>query len=194
MKNISKISIRILSSLALLFFTIVSYGQTTYEVTYTGGSFNNENSWLLWDATAGSELLCDDATSVPGTYSVPVPSGNTVELYAWESFGDNWNGATLQLARGSVSPDPSCATGEILYGPNGNPGGADGNGSLFSCPGGSPTDGGGGALAFTFINACLDVAVPTLGQWGLIILFLSLGIFGLIAIKNKMFSHKSVKL
>ena len=190
MKNTSSISIRILSTLALLFYTMLSYGQSTYDVTYTSGTFNGENSWLLWDATTNSELLCDDATAVPGTYSAPVPAGHSIELYLWESFGDGWAGATISLSR-QVGPDCPAAD---LFGPFLNPnngGGAIGNGTLDDCPGGSPTDGFGGYLAFS--TSC-GTLIPTLGQWGIIILFLSLGIFGMIKIKSKVLSLKSVKL
>ncbi|MFT6021661.1 MAG: hypothetical protein ACI9CQ_004471, partial [Saprospiraceae bacterium] len=33
-------------------------GQTEVTVTMTVGGFNNENSWVLWDATAGAEVSC----------------------------------------------------------------------------------------------------------------------------------------
>ena len=191
MKNTSSISIRILSTLALLFYTMLSYGQSTYDVTYTSGIFNGENSWLLWDATTNSELLCDDEPSAPGTYSVPVPAGHSIELYLWESFGDNWNGgASISLSR-QVGPDCPAAD---LFGPFLNDvanAGADGNGALAACPGGSPADGAGGYLAFS--TSC-GTLIPTLGQWGIIVLFLSFGIFGLIKIKSKVLSLKSVKL
>jgi len=125
-------------------------GQTQVCVEYGSGSFNGENSWLLWDATAGTDIACDDAPSVPGTYTACATNGNTLELYAFETFGDNWNGATLSLSICENGSANGCdAQSSLLYGPDGNPGGADGNGSLNSCPGGTPFDQGGGALAFT---------------------------------------------
>ena len=72
-------------------------GQANVEVTYFSGSFNQENSWLLWDATAGAEVLCDDATSVPGVYPACATIGNTLELYVWDTFGDGWCSATIQV-------------------------------------------------------------------------------------------------
>ncbi len=129
-------------------------GEAQIEVEYTGGSFNGENSWLLWDATAGAEVLCDDAASVPGVYTANVTQGNTIELYAWETFGDNWNGATIEVRYNEDGSVNACAANmDVILAADGNPGGADGNGSLNACPGGTPADGGGGALATSFVVA-----------------------------------------
>ena len=127
-------------------------GETNVTVTYTSGSFDGENAWSLWDATAGVELACY-ATNQGGanTQSACVTHGNDIELRAFESFGDNWNGATIAVATNDDGSNNGCDPDmETLYGPNGNPGGADGNGSYFCTS--SPQN---GALAFSFnIEPC----------------------------------------
>jgi hypothetical protein len=127
-------------------------GESQACVTYNSGSFNGENSWLLWDATTGTELLCQDVAAVPGTTSVCVVEGNNIQLYAYETFGDQWNGATISVAYCDDGSANGCPQSEVLYGPDGNPGGADGNDPL-----GCGTGVGPGALAWDggFIN-CLD--------------------------------------
>ncbi len=115
-------------------------------VTYTSGSFNTENSWLLYDASAGVELACDGTSPTVGTTMACVPSGNTVELYAYETFGDSWNGATLALDMCEDGSNNGCdAQGQQLLAATGNPGGASGN---ATAPCGSDMT-GTGALAWS---------------------------------------------
>jgi len=137
-------------------------GETEVTVTYSSGIFDGENAWSLWDATASVELACY-ATNTFGnsTQSACVTHGNSIELRAWESFGDNWNGATVAVATSDDGSANTCpADMNNLYGPNGNPGGADGNGSYFCTS--TPQN---GALAFSFsIPAC--GAPPTGGGGG----------------------------
>ncbi|MEZ4953746.1 MAG: MopE-related protein [Saprospiraceae bacterium] len=130
-------------------------GQIELTVTYQSASNDAENSWLLWDATTGTELLCDDAPAVASANTVCVVVGHTINLYVWETNGDGWNNSTIAI---SYSEDGSNNGGntrnKVAYGTNGNPGNIAsvvmGNGSLDNCPGGSPSDGSGGVLATTF--------------------------------------------
>jgi len=93
-------------------------GTTEVSVTMSNETFDGENSWLLWDATAGMALagVNSNATSMPagGTPAVPcanttpsggwvdgqtvsacVTDGNVIELYTYESFGDGWQNGNL---------------------------------------------------------------------------------------------------
>ena len=152
--------IKITQILCLAFMTLMSFqamaqcpvGETNVTVTYQSGIFDNENAWSLWDATAGVELACYASNDLGNsTQSACVTQGNDIELRAFESFGDNWNGATVAVATSDDGSENGCDPDmETLYGPNGNPGGADGNGTYFCTS--SPQN---GALAFSFnIEAC----------------------------------------
>ena len=105
-------------------------GMSEVSITYNGGAFNGENSWLLWDATAGAAVLCDDAPAVPGTFTACATEGNVLELYAYETFGDDWNGADISFASTEDGSANSCANSQVYVDMDDDPGGADGNGSL----------------------------------------------------------------
>ncbi len=78
--------------------------QAQVTVNYASGAFDNEVAWLLWDAT-DNVCLATYEMGQTGSTSVTVfpPSGNNVELYAYESFGDGWNGATIEFICGTTS-------------------------------------------------------------------------------------------
>ena len=125
-----------------VFFGVTNYafaqcpnGSTNVNVAMANETFTGENSWLLWDATAGTALAgvssnpaagnaCVNTTPSGGwvngaSVDACVVNGNTIELYTYESFGDNWNGGTLSV---TTNEDASAYTdgclanvGGVLY-------------------------------------------------------------------------------
>jgi len=73
-------------------------GSTEVTVTYTTGAFDNENSWVLWDATNNMSLACYEESQV-GTniQTACVPNGAQIELITYESFGDGWHESTISV-------------------------------------------------------------------------------------------------
>lgn len=71
---------------------------TTVDATFNGGSFDGEISWAIVD-DAGTELLCvDNASGTAGTvYSFVTANDVDFTVHMFDSFGDTWNGATLDL-------------------------------------------------------------------------------------------------
>ena len=90
------------------------------SVTMSGETFAGENSWVLWDATAGASLACVNSNTFNGfggvswvngsTLTACAPVGNSMEVHVYESFGDGWQGGTLTVAfseDGSVNNCPN---------------------------------------------------------------------------------------
>jgi hypothetical protein len=99
--------IKITQFLCLAFLTLFGFqaiaqcpsGETEVTVTYTSGSFDTENAWSLYDATAGVELACYQTSQNGATSTTAcVTQGNDIELRTFESFGDGWNGSTIAVA------------------------------------------------------------------------------------------------
>ena len=129
--------------------------QVNVDVDYATGAFDAENGWALFDATAGQVLECYSTfTTGDQASSVCVPAGNNIEVYAWETFGDNWNGATLSVTVNEDGSVNGCIPSmDAILDMDGNPGGADGNG-VFTCVVGGPLP-ANGALAATFTTSCV---------------------------------------
>jgi len=148
MKNIfSKIAQLTLSScLLVMVFASVGYGQCPAGqgqvcVTMDGETFEGENSWILWDATAGATLAgvssnqfagvqCANTTTAPAlpiggwddgaTVMACVPVGNTIELHTYESFGDGWQNGVVTIDVCEDNSAGSCvaaAAGIVVFAP-----------------------------------------------------------------------------
>jgi subtilisin-like proprotein convertase family protein len=88
-------------------------GTTEVTVTMTNETFAGENSWILWDATAGMTIAgvnsapgaagataCANTTATGGwinnqSVTACAIDGNVIELYTYESFGDGWQNGNL---------------------------------------------------------------------------------------------------
>ena len=151
--------IKITQYLCLAFMTLMSFqamaqcpvGETNVTVTYTSGIFDNENAWSLWDATAGVELACY-ATNQTGSDSQTacVTQGNDIELRAFESFGDGWDNASIEVATSDDGSNNGCDPdmNSLFFSNDDNI--ADGNGTYFCTS--TPQNGN---LVFEFnIAAC----------------------------------------
>ena len=80
-------------------------GSTEVTVSYTTGAFDNENSWVLYDATNGVSLACyEESQQGANTQTACVPDNAQIELITYESFGDGWNNSTITV---SISDDGS---------------------------------------------------------------------------------------
>ena len=95
-KIFNSLTSKVVCVFALALFTGMAYGQcpvgeTNISATYTTGAFNNENGWLLWNASAGSVVLDGGNDPAAGTMKACVPDGDVIELYSFETFGDGWN-------------------------------------------------------------------------------------------------------
>ncbi len=114
-----------LLTIAAICFCMTLQAQVT--VNYVANAFDNETAWLLWDATdqvplAQRELGVNQPFGTPTTVTVFPPTGNAIELYTYESFGDGWNGCTIELVCGGTSifgpADPGTsgcdATGSVV--------------------------------------------------------------------------------
>jgi hypothetical protein len=143
-------------------------GQTKVDVTYTTGGFNGENSWVLYDVTAGVDLLCQTSNPPGGTQSVCVTDNNVIELQGYESFGDGWcPPANIVLAVNENGSANGCANpngaspGTVIELYNGNTG-ASGNGTALCNNSGTSTTGSTGAVAVSFSTFCpsCDVTCP----------------------------------
>lgn len=149
-------------------------GQTNVDITMANETFQGENAWFLWDATAGSAVAC--VNSNPGqwvnnsTVSACVNDGNTIELYGYESFGDNWNGATLTVETNETGAVNGCGPNNILLFDGGSSGPDDNDRTAGFGDGGincaTPDDpvftNQVGALITSFSTVCLvcDVVCP----------------------------------
>ncbi len=151
--------IKITQLLCLVMFTLYGFqaiaqcptGETNVTVTYTSGIFDEENAWSLYDATAGVELACY-ATSQTGanSQSACVTQGNDIELRTFESFGDGWDNASIDVSTSDDGSSNGCdPDNESLFFSNAD-NIAIGNGSYF-CTGNPQA----GNLVFSFnLDAC----------------------------------------
>ena len=125
-------------------------GQKQVCVTYGAGSFDSENSWMLWDATNGTDILCSAPDPAAGTVNACVANGTQVEVYTWDSFGDSWNAATItvevcETGANNGCPDPPMTILDAFTPPSGQ--GED----IDACPGGTTTN---GDLQASFVIFC----------------------------------------
>ena len=162
-----------LLSLCLLFLGVLGTsnlkaqcpnGQTEITITVNGEGFTNEVGWVLFDATAGTVLQCFDTepTTVVNGAAIPtcVPHGNSMEIYTYESFGDNWNGGmiTVEATEDASAYTDGClpVDGVVLstFAPSADDNditAGTGDGGI-NCP---TPDLTAGALDFTFTTECL---------------------------------------
>ncbi len=165
-------------------------GFTQISVNMGDDAFPAENSWLLWDATAGAPATFDlgpeTICGVVGTDPAPVMAcvnsltndwvdngsvtfcatiGNTYELYVYESFGDGWNGGGTGI--GVTGADDGsgngCGPDASNYIPFGNPA-PSGNDLTpgFGDGGIDCTAINAGVLAGSFVPVCAPIAGCTI--------------------------------
>lgn len=125
------------ATICFMAFAQFGMAQSTLSVTYATGGFNAENSWTLYDVTAGTEPICGGNNPTAGTMTAPLVEGNTYELHGFETFGDGW------CPPANVTFDLVLASGAAITLYDGNTG-ASGNGS-WTCGSGVPM----GTVAFS---------------------------------------------
>ena len=120
-------------------------GQTNVTVSTTSGTFDAENGWELVDATTNTVLLCESSgpgIAAPGSFSVCVTDGNSIELHTYDDFGDTWNGAMIGVSSNEDGSVNGCGSQMFelipLFQP-GDPGPAQPNGN--PCPAGAAPTG-----------------------------------------------------
>ena len=64
-----------------------------YEITAGGGNWDGEIAWTLFDG--GGEAYMEGGAGTVSTY--PEPCSEGYDLHLVDSFGDGWNGATLEI-------------------------------------------------------------------------------------------------
>ncbi len=129
MKNIYSLTLTV-ACFVLCFVSVQSLNAQTATVTYTSGFFDGEISWQLVDATAGTvagipaitATDCDGAIivvspAIDACYSqgqtgdavalAPLTTGNTYELYGYESFGDGWDISLIEVSGGGAAYGPA---------------------------------------------------------------------------------------
>lgn len=74
-----------------------SDGQTNVSIAMDNEEFPGDNGWELWDATDGVRVACSDNWINGASVEACVTNGNEYELYGYDSFGDGWNGGTLEV-------------------------------------------------------------------------------------------------
>ncbi len=151
MKKIYNFLTKLTACTVLLLSVQVMYGQcpvgqTEVSVTMSGEIFTGENDWLLWDATAGSSVRCQTTWTNNLTVTACATDGNTIELYGYETFGDGWNGGTLDVA---ITEDGSVNGCLMQNTPVFSGGAVSGTGATSCVP-------GNGVLFTTFSTACIS--------------------------------------
>lgn len=154
------------SCLAILFLLSVLYVNTASaqcaddqtEITISMGSelFSGDNGWVLWDATANSEILCVDAWVNNTDVTTCISNGNNIQLYAYESWGDGWEAVlTVTTSEDATNYTNGCAPnlGSVLF-TGGYP--DDGTFNTINC-GTSPV--GTGLLLGSFSTTCILCAI-----------------------------------
>ncbi len=131
MKKMYNLFIKLTSCFVLMLAVVTAYGQcpvgqTEISITTDNETFTGENSWFLWDATANSALACVNSGLnqwVNGaTTAICVTDGNTIELYGYESFGDNWNNGTITAESSEDGSANGCGNQSIVFFDGGSPG------------------------------------------------------------------------
>ncbi len=134
-------------------------GETNITILMDNEAFPSENSWELWDATAGEQVVCFDNWTNGTSVDVCITNGNTYELYGYESFGDGWNSGTLEVITSEDASNymGSCFAneGNVLFSGTSL---ASGNG-FVDCQ----TEGPSGFLTATFSTACIacEIVCPS---------------------------------
>ncbi|RMG89211.1 MAG: hypothetical protein D6706_21745, partial [Chloroflexi bacterium] len=133
-------------------------GQSEITITFGSGTWNSEIGWELVNVSTGLVEACEatGSFSANSTITVCVINGDEYEFVAYDSFGDGWNGATVQVDAtedGSVNGEPWMAA--IIPSTVPDPCG----GCTTSCNLGGAPAGGGGAVP-TVTGATSFVAGP----------------------------------
>jgi len=84
-------------------------GEQEYEISFTSGFFNSENSWEIVPAAGGASVISVACGSFQvTTYSFCLTIGTTYNFNAYDDYGDSWNGSTYTL---SFADGPVVSTG-----------------------------------------------------------------------------------
>ena len=136
-------------------------GQSNVDITYQTGGFNGENGWALVNTSTmpPSALACaptGGAGPAAGVTSVCVPDGATIQLYAWETFGDGW--CAPAMITGEITEDGSanggCTfVGDALFAPMSAGMAVSGTGGM-TCPPTAAQIGAAQAVGAAFTTGC----------------------------------------
>jgi subtilisin-like proprotein convertase family protein len=117
-------------------------GQTRVNLAMSGETFTGENGFILWNASAGVALARVGTNNIPGvacpvgvvpattasgiwtngaSVNVCAPNLATLQLFTYESFGDNWNGGRLVVTTNETGAANGCNAQMLPLFNGGNP-------------------------------------------------------------------------
>jgi hypothetical protein len=127
-----KIYSKILMFFAAFIFVFSANAQTAnVDVVMNASNFGSEIGWFILD-DAGAVVACEDAfvTGDLVTTAVSVPADVDNTIWGYDSFGDGWNGSTVdvQVAGASVIGGPQTFVGAA------DPNAGNNSGDAAICP------------------------------------------------------------